>query len=95
MKRLIPLFLIAPLLGACGITDVLKNADLSLLQKIEESGGVVDDAVVGNAMKAVPQYCKLPLAARERVRSHVNERPEAGGSKIGVWCVGDPALTLQ
>jgi hypothetical protein len=100
MKRIIPVLAILPLLGGCGSLNAVASllpggGDLSLLERIEETGGVVDEKVVGNAVKALPIYCRLPLGARERVRQHVNEQPNAGGVKMGIWCPGDAPLTLQ
>ena len=86
-------------LSACdtltAVTSLLPGGgDLSLLQRLEETGGVVDEKVVGNAVKAVPLYCKLPAGARSKVRGHVNGQENIGGNQIGIWCHGDPALTL-
>jgi len=99
MKRIIPFLFIAPLLGACESLNAVASllpggGDLSVLERIEETGGVVDEKVVGNAVKALPIYCKLPLGTREVVRRHVNDQPNAGGAQIGILCPGDPALTL-
>jgi len=89
----------APLLTACESLNAVASllpggGDLSLLERIEETGGVVDEKVVGNAVKALPIYCKLPLGTREMVRDHVNKQPNAGGAKMGIKCPGDPDLTL-
>lgn len=86
-------------LSACetieSITSLLPGGgDLSLLERMEKTGGVVDDAVVGNAVKAIPVYCKLPSAARAKARGHINGQENIGGNQIGIWCVGDGALTL-
>ena len=100
MKRIIPLILIAPLLGACEslgpIMAILPGGgDLSLLERLEETGGIVDDKVLGNAVKALPIYCKLPLGAREKLRAHVAARPEAGGVKMVIHRPGDSPVTVQ
>lgn len=70
------------------------GGDKSLLERMEETGGVVDDKVIGNAVKGVPIYCKLPPAVRGNARDHINGQANIGGNKVGIWCVGDPALTL-
>lgn len=100
MKRIIALGFVLPLLGACdtlnGVASLLPGGGdgLSLLQRVEETGGVLDEKVVGTSVKSVPLYCKVPLAARSKVRAHINGQPNIGGNQLGVWCVGDPPLTL-
>lgn len=93
--KLVYAVLLTLTLGACDtLSGVFGGADLSLLQKAAETGGKVEEATLGNAMKALPYYCKLPQAARATLRDHANSRPEAGGNKLAVHCVGDPTVTL-
>lgn len=77
------------LLGACGTTP-----NLDLLKKAADVETKVENATLGNAMKALPPYCKVPDTIRSAFRDRANSQPTAGGNKLGVWCVGDPPLTL-
>lgn len=96
MKRYLPVLILPLLLGACSTSEILSvfEGDLSLLEDVADKAGQVEDATLGNAMKALPKYCKVPSAARKVARGRINGRMEAQGNQIGVWCVGDPALTL-
>jgi hypothetical protein len=101
VKRYLPvLFIALPLaLGGC---DTLSAAvgmyggqgGLDLLTQIEQGADKVEDVTLGNAMKALPQYCKVPAATRKLFRDRIDARKEAEGNLIGVWCKGDPVLTL-
>lgn len=93
--KYIPVLFLVLLLGGCStVSDMFSSPDLSLLQKAAEVGGQVEDTTLGNAMKALPQYCKLPGFARSTLRSRANARPEAEGAKIAVHCPGDDAVVL-
>ena len=95
MNRYIPVIILPLLLGACDtLSGFVGGADLSLLEKAANSAGKVEDATLGNAMKALPKYCALPRSARALLRSRANGRAEAEGNKIGVYCVGDPSMTM-
>ena len=103
MKKFLSVVAISGLLVSVSACETLEpilavlpgGGDLSLLERLEQTGGVVDQKVVANAVKALPIYCKLPLGAREKVREEVNKQPNAGGVKMGIHCPGDPPLTLQ
>lgn len=84
------------MLGACSTSEIFSvlDGDLSLLEDVADTAKTVEDKTLGNAMKALPKYCKLPKAARKVARSRINGRMEAEGNKIGVWCVGDEPLKL-
>lgn len=96
MKHTILAAVMAVTLSACSTSEILSvfEGDLSLLEDVAEKAGNVEDATLGNAMKALPKYCKLPSAARKVARARINGRMEAQGNMIGVWCIGDPVLTL-
>lgn len=86
-------------LSACETVTQLVNEyggekGLALLEKAADGADNIEDATIGNAVKALPKYCILPGAARSLFRDRINARPEAGGAKIGIFCPGDPALTL-
>lgn len=81
-------------LSACGSVTTLLDGDLSLLEDVADTAKTVEDHTLGNALKALPKYCKLPARARNAFRDRVNERPEGQGNQMGIWCKGDPALTL-
>lgn len=54
-----------------------------------EKAGQVEDATLGNAMKSLPIYCKLPKTVRMTFRARANARPEAQGATIAITCPGD------
>lgn len=99
MKRIIPLIALVPLLGACeSLAPIVSlyggEKGLAVLEEAAEKAGKVEDATLGNAMKALPKYCALPQSIRSTFRARVNLRPEAEGNKIAIWCNGDGVLTL-
>lgn len=99
MIRYIAIGMLALALASCESVNAIVDTysgegGLSLLKKASEVGGVVEDKTLGNAMKALPYYCQVPLASREVLRHRANARAEAGGAQIGVHCPSDPPLTL-
>ena len=100
MKLLyVPLIAFPLVLGGCAAVETLVEEyagedGLGLLEKASEVGGKVEDATLGNAMKALPKYCKVPKATRKLFRERANSRMETEGNQIGVWCAGDAPLTL-
>lgn len=93
MKRYLLAAVMAVTLSGCGTMSLL-DGDLSLLEDVADTAKTVEDATLGNALKALPKYCKLPDRARAAFRDRVNDRPESQGNQMGIWCKGDPALTL-
>ena len=91
MLKIIPIIAVLAL-GGCTLPGALGGTDW--LARASETAGVVDDAISGNFAKGVTQYCKLPGAVRDKLRDHLNARPEMEGNKVVAWCVGDSALTL-
>ena len=83
------------ILGACSTIDLSLLEDVGIdPAKAEATVKKIEDATLGNAAKALPLYCKAPKSARDVFRQRINDRPEAKGAKLGVFCPGDPALTL-
>lgn len=98
MKTLL-IIALALSLGACAnFTEVLTGLGgergLAILEDVADNAAKVEDATLGNAMKALPKYCRLPPSLRSTFRDRVNGRLEAEGNQIAIWCVGDPSLTL-
>ena len=82
-------------LGACSTIDLSLLEDVGIdPAKAEATVKKIEDATLGNAAKALPIYCKAPRSARVLFRERFNNRPEAKGAKLVVWCPGDPVLTL-
>lgn len=80
--------------GCDTLSEFMGGSELGLLQKAAEVGGKVEDATLGNGAKALPKYCSVPRSARNALRARLNARPEAQNNKLGIWCEGDPVLTL-
>jgi len=95
MKLLIIPLLATIMLSGCATFDLSMLGDLGVdPEKALDKAKGVEDAVLGNAVKPLPIYCKAPPVARDVFRARVNARPESQGAQIGVWCPGDPPLTL-
>lgn len=71
---------LGPLLSTVGV-DPAKVTEL-------------EDKAIGHAIRPIPVYCGGTLTTREAFRERVNTHPGMGGAEIGIWCEGDPALTL-
>ena len=82
-------------LGACSTIDLSLLEDVGIdPAKAEATVKKIEDYTLGNAAKALPIYCKAPMSARVLFRERFNNRPEAKGAKLGVYCPGDGVLTL-
>lgn len=85
--------------GGCQTVDGLAGSS-DFFAKAYETGGKVDDAVVGNFAKGVLLYCKIPGVGRKIAREHLNSRPEffdeSGKRKAAVaaWCGGEAPIAL-
>jgi len=93
MKRYLMAAVMAVTVSACDTLSIL-DGDLSLLEDVADTAKTVEDHTIGNALKALPKYCKLPGQYRTAFRDRIIAREEAQGNQIGIWCQGDPALTL-
>lgn len=88
------LFIALSFLSGCATLEAAVGTytgegGLALLEKASEGAGKVEDATLGNAMKALPKYCKVPQKTRQLFRERANARPEAEGAQIIVVCPGD------
>ena len=88
------------ILSACAGSS-LGDLDFGLFEEIgidpakaQDKAKGVEAAVLGNAAKSLPVYCKAPGIARDVLRERFNARPEANGARLAVWCPGDPVLVL-
>ena len=73
-------------LAAC---SAAQEKAFLLLDKAAELQGKVEDATLGNAASSMRNYClRVPEASRLKLRSSVNDRPEAGGAKVSIDCSG-------
>lgn len=85
----------ALLMGGCVGFDATMLEDFGVdPAEAEAKVEKVEAATLGNFMKSVRFYCKTPRAARELFRDRLNERPEGEGNQVGIWCSGDPPLSL-
>lgn len=56
----------------------------------------VETDVLDAAVTPIPVYCGgAPMPIRNQLRDRINGLPRmAGAAEIGIWCAGDPPLTL-
>lgn len=93
MKTILAMTAVALGLSGCAaqLGPLLASVGQDPQKAVELETDVLDTAVT-----PIPIYCAgAPKLVRDQLRERINTLPRlAGAAELGVWCAGDPPLTL-